>query len=222
MFSMHYDNTTKPSIMESYPNLRSTRDALHFALPYIHGKVLDAGGGSAAKYRSLILSRASTYVCLDARPGGFTDIVGDVMSMPFEGESFDSVICNQVLEHVPKPKKVIIESVRVLKRSGHFVCTAPFLEPNHADPGDYFRYTKQGLEELCVECGLSIIHAQPYGGIFSVIYSFVKFKWFNPYNKLSSLRKRISRWLGYVFLNLDSLTPPGIVYSDVLIIAKKK
>ncbi len=144
------------------------------------------------------------------------------MEMPFEENSFDTVVCNQVLEHVPDPKKVITESCRVLRPNGHFVCTAPFLEPNHADPGDYFRYTQQGLESLCVECGFEVVHAQPYGGVFSVVSSLIRFKWFNPYTKLSRIQKSISRILSRIFLGLDSLVVPGIIYSDVLIIARKK
>ena len=217
-----FANMTKSSPMNTSPNIGSTREALQYAAPYIRGKVLDAGGGSTAKYRSLILSHASEYVCLDGRAGGFTDVVGDVMDMPFQEGAFDTVVCNQVLEHVPQPKKVIAESYRVLKPGGHLICTVPFLEASHADPGDYFRYTFQGLETLCREAGFEITHIQPYGGLFSVLYSFIKFSWFSPYRKLSLTEKRLSRWLGNIFGFLDRFSNSKIIYSDVLIIAHKK
>ena len=208
--------------MKQATKIRSTREALIFSMPYVKGKVLDAGGGSVAKYRSLILSNASEYVCLDGQAGGYTDVVGDVLNMPFEDESFDTVVCNQVLEHVPGPFKLIEEAWRVLKPGNYFICTAPFLEPVHADPGDYFRYTQQGLEEICKKQGFSIVHSQTYGGFFTVMYSFLRFTWFSPYKKLSRNQKRISRFFGRIFVFLDRFTPPGIIYSDVLIIAKKK
>jgi SAM-dependent methyltransferase len=208
--------------MKPQLKIQTTRDAVRFSLPYIKGKVLDAGGGTRAKYRSLILSNASEYVNLDGQPGGFTDVVGDVMKMPFDGSSFDTVVCNQVLEHIPRPADVIAEASRVLKPGGYFVCTAPFLEPNHADPGDYFRYTQQGLESLCEASDFSIVHTQSYGGVFLVLYSFIRFKWFNPYTKLSRTSKSISRILNSLFSFLDAYIHPGIIYSDVLIIAQKK
>ncbi len=203
-------------------NIRTTRDAVHHALPFIQGKVLDAGGGPTAKYRSIIQTKAKEYICLDAQAGGYVDVVGDVLNMPFQNDEFDTVVCNQVLEHVPGPVKLIHETWRVLKPGGHLICTAPFLEPVHADPGDYFRYTKQGMEALCVEQGFTIIEARPYGGFFSVMYSFIRFSWFNPYKKSSKNQRRVSRALEKVAAFLDKFTPPGIIYSDTLIIAQKK
>ena len=45
----------------------------------------------------------STYVC-------------DLASIPVEDERFDAVVFNQVLEHLPEPKRVLAELNRVLKK----------------------------------------------------------------------------------------------------------
>lgn len=204
------------------PHLSNTRAAVQHALPFVSGKVLDAGGGPAAKYRSLLQTKASGYICLDAQAGGHVDVVGDVLHMPFEDETFNTVVCNQVLEHVPQPRVLIAEAHRVLLSGGYFICTAPFLEPVHADPGDFFRYTTQGLKALCEDQGFRVVEAHPYGGVFSVLFSFIKFRWFSPYHKPSRIRRRVSTAIGRIFSALDSFVQPKIIYSDVLVIAQKK
>lgn len=47
----------------------------------------------------------------------------DVQSIPFEGETFDSVIANHMLYHVPDRPKALSEIKRVLKSDGHFFAT---------------------------------------------------------------------------------------------------
>jgi SAM-dependent methyltransferase len=80
------------------------------------------------------------------------DIVGDVMRMPFENDSWDSVFCLAVLEHVPRPWDAINEIYRVLKPGGTAFLYVPFLSPYHAMPGyygDYFRITDDGIRSMC-------------------------------------------------------------------------
>ncbi len=52
---------------------------------------------------------------------------GSGSKMPFEDETFASVISNSVLEHIPDLMPVLEETARVLKRGGWFV----FCVPNH-------------------------------------------------------------------------------------------
>lgn len=192
------------------------------AIPFITGRVLDAGGGIDAKYKSIIISKAEEYICFDIKSGGNVDIVGDVLNMPFQEEDFDTVICNQVLEHVPEPEKLIAESYRVLKSGGHFILTAPFLSPIHADLGDFFRYTKEGLEFMFKKYNFDVIKAQPYGGLFSVIYSFIKFTLFNPYKPSIKNKRRTARYIEKFFIWLDTFhQTPQKIYSNCLIIGQK-
>ncbi|MGB3242971.1 MAG: class I SAM-dependent methyltransferase [Sulfitobacter sp.] len=47
----------------------------------------------------------------------------DVMSLPYEDQSFDVVMAAHVLEHLPDPQRALAEMVRVLKPSGMvFLC----------------------------------------------------------------------------------------------------
>lgn len=46
----------------------------------------------------------------------------------FDGKIFDRAICSEVLEHVPQPQKVLINTYKVLKSGGLFVVSVPYRE----------------------------------------------------------------------------------------------
>jgi SAM-dependent methyltransferase len=52
----------------------------------------------------------------------------DVMDISLPDESFDTVICNHVLEHVLDPKKALSEIKRVLKTKGYLILQTPYSE----------------------------------------------------------------------------------------------
>jgi len=62
----------------------------------------------------------------------------DAQSIPFEEETFDAVIANHMLYHVPDKAKAIAEIKRVLKTGGHFFATT--VGDNHMkEITDWFR-----------------------------------------------------------------------------------
>ena len=138
-----------------------TRQMLLRHLNYIKGLTLDAGAG-AQKYRHIISKSCDKYIALDAFTR--TDVRGDVMALPFKDDIFDTVICNQVIEHIPRPWQAVREIYRVLRQGGHLLLSAPFLYPYHPEPYDYFRYTREGLRILLEEAGFRILEINPMGG----------------------------------------------------------
>jgi len=50
---------------------------------------------------------------------------GDVCTLALPGDSFDAIIMNHVIEHLPDPGKVLAECHRLLKRGGTLVLTTP-------------------------------------------------------------------------------------------------
>lgn len=76
------------------------------------------------------------------------DIVANGARLPFLDDTFDLVISQAVLEHVPNPREVVVEMIRVLKPGGRMYVEIPFLQGFHADPHDYQRYTLSGLDVL--------------------------------------------------------------------------
>ena len=81
----------------------------------------------------------------------------DVQAMTFDDNSFDGVICMEVLEHVSDPFQAARELVRVVRPGGLLLVTVPFLAPYHGKSGqtashktypDNWRFTHTGLELL--------------------------------------------------------------------------
>lgn len=52
-------------------------------------------------------------------------ICGDVQYLPFKPGIFDSVLCSEVLEHLPNPELCIHEVCRTMKKGGTAVFTTP-------------------------------------------------------------------------------------------------
>lgn len=67
----------------------------------------------------------------------------------FRSGSFKYVIADQVLEHVMRPWVAVEEVRRVLRKGGLAILTSCMIHPIHKIPGDYWRFTPNGLEVLC-------------------------------------------------------------------------
>ena len=88
------------------------------------------------------------YVNLDLIPMPGVDIAADAAQLPFPSEQFQRVECDAVLEHVRDPGRVVGELCRVLAPGGYLHLVTPFCHPFHEYPGDYHRFTPDGLRQL--------------------------------------------------------------------------
>ena len=107
------------------------------------GLTLDIGAQNGP-YAALFPNR----VGLDIRHGTGVQIIGDAQALGIAADTFEMILCTEVLEHLPEPQKAIDEMFRVLKPGGTLLLTTRFLFPIHDAPHDYFRYTKYGLRYL--------------------------------------------------------------------------
>ena len=53
------------------------------------------------------------------------DVKADICALPFEDDSFDIILCNHVLEHIPDDHKAMTELYRVMKPGGWGVFQIP-------------------------------------------------------------------------------------------------
>jgi ubiquinone/menaquinone biosynthesis C-methylase UbiE len=65
------------------------------------------------------------------------DLVSDITSIPAPDDSFDAILCSEVLEHVPEPTHALDEFTRLLKPGGVLILTAPFASNVHMAPYHY-------------------------------------------------------------------------------------
>lgn len=90
------------------------------------------------------------------------DIIADGSCLPFKHGTVTGIMIRGVLEHISVPQVVINEIHRSLKDNGRVYVEVPFMQGVHADPGDYQRYTLDGLERLC--CSFNKIESGICGG----------------------------------------------------------
>jgi len=125
----------------------------------IKGKTLDVGCGTKP-YEKFFAS--SEYVGLEIETTlnkelKKADFFYDGNTFPFGNSEFDSVVCNQVLEHVFNPDDFLSEINRVLKPGGKLLLTVPFVWDEHEQPYDYARYSSFGLKSLIEKNGFTLL-----------------------------------------------------------------
>lgn len=157
---------------------------------HIAGRVLDVGCGSKP-YRGLFV--CDEYVGLEIESPQnaeqkSADVFYDGKTIPFPEASFDSVLLNQVLEHIFEPQAFMLEIYRVLKPRGVLLLTVPFVWDEHEQPFDYARYSSFGVSDLIRKSGFQVIEQRKSVDDIRVIFQLL-----NCY-----LHKRVARWNPYL------------------------
>jgi SAM-dependent methyltransferase len=141
----------------------------------INGKTLDVGCGQKP-YRELFESSEYIGLELDSpenRANKRADYFYDGLLFPFRDEEFDSIITNQVLEHVFKPTEFLAEINRVLKQQGTLLLTVPFVWDEHEQPFDYARYSSFGISDLLKKSGFEILEQKKSMSDIRVIFQLI-------------------------------------------------
>lgn len=78
---------------------------------------------------------------------------GAAEQLPFKDETFSLVISQETLEHVRDPFRAVTETFRVLKPGGRFYCQVPFVIGYHPGPTDFWRFSREGIQEMVEQAG---------------------------------------------------------------------
>lgn len=197
---------------------------------HLNGNLLDVGCGT--KPYQTICDNVSEYIGLEIDDEGnrqhkFADVFYDGKTIPFDDKTFDSILSNQVFEHVFNPNEFLKEINRVTKMEGVFLMTVPFVWDEHEQPYDYARYSSFGLKYILGENGFEVIeHRKSNNGlevIFQLINDYIykttltKSKYFNLLIMLFLMAP--INILGFVLSKI--LPRNNDLYLDNIVLARK-
>ena len=131
-----------------------------FALPYCRGAtVLDAGCGVGYGTAHLaqvaqrvvgvdVSDEAISYAREHYAPPNVEFLVADVLELPFDERSFDTVCSFEIVEHVPDAERFVAELARVLQPGGRLVLSTPRADDPTVRPDNPFHEHEFDADEL--------------------------------------------------------------------------
>ncbi len=181
-YSCDYDSRAYQSLipLQRYWNRKRYRIISDFIKD--HRKILDIGCGSSKIIQSL---PAAVALDINLRKLRYLKssnpllIRGDLNYLPFKDNIFSTIICSEVIEHIPKTEKIFLELVRVLKEDGELIIGTPdystltwrFIEwwyykifPLGYVEQHISHYTRVELDDLFKKFGFKIIDYKYIGG----------------------------------------------------------
>ncbi|KYJ86924.1 class I SAM-dependent methyltransferase [Sulfurovum riftiae] len=181
--------------------------------PSLNGKLLDVGCGTKP-YKKLC--DVEEYIGLEIDDGGerehkYADVFYDGEKIPFEDKYFDSVMSNQVFEHVFNPNQFLKEINRVVKLEGFFLLSVPFVWDEHEQPYDYARYSSFGLKYILSENGFEVSEYRKSNNGLEVIFQLL-----NDYIYKTTLTQSIYINLLIMLIVMAPINLIGMVLSKIL------
>jgi SAM-dependent methyltransferase len=125
------------------------------AKQYAQGSLVDIGCGTKP-YETVFSGYVTDYFGVDwegaseVHYGAATkaDLYADCTNTGLISESFDTLLSTQVMEHIYDTHAYLRECYRLLKKGGVGIFSVPFVWETHAEPFDYYRFTRYSLEAL--------------------------------------------------------------------------
>ena len=206
----------KPSLTDTdYLVLRGLWDCvskLRTALVRKGHRILDFGCGSMP-FRLDFEGAGCEYVGADFGPGHDLQI-SDEGCLPPDLPSFDGLVSFQVLEHVRDLDRYFAEANRALLPNGWIILSTHGTWLYHPHPGDYRRWTRQGLWHDIKSRGFHVVDIHPVLGplAWTTVLRLTGYAW--ALRKIPIVGGALSKCLGFT-MNVravieDYVTPPTL------------
>jgi 2-polyprenyl-3-methyl-5-hydroxy-6-metoxy-1,4-benzoquinol methylase len=101
--------------------------------------------------------------------------------LPFPDAYFDAVVAKDILEHLQKPWRTVVEIKRVT-RPGGIILASVICERGHRTWGDYTHvrgFTMQSVRQMFIDAGLEVLGVWRMGGV--PLTSRLNLIWLVPY-----------------------------------------
>jgi len=132
-------------------------------------------GCDKSPYRAVLEHAGFEVKTLDVTPDSGADYVGTAERTGLADESFDLVLCTQVLEHCDEPWTAMDEIHRILRPGGRVIFSVPHVWFYHPHPSDHWRFTQEGVVKLCRRAGLTPVSLLAQGGSLTTAAQVVNF-----------------------------------------------
>jgi SAM-dependent methyltransferase len=228
------DKEFNPSLFHPYYFIRKgLLRSIQDHAGHLKGRLMDFGCGSKP-YKSLF--NVEEYLGVDFVNEGHPhdneqiDVYYDGVRLPFDDNTFDSVLCSEVFEHIFNLPEIIDELNRVLKKDGKILITCPFLWKEHELPHDFARYTLFALENMLQKRGFKVIVKSKSGHFIEVIYQLMTLFFYDTfYPKVARIpiAREIFKFIFMFGINLSGRIASAILpkrnqlyFNNVIVAAK--
>jgi ubiquinone/menaquinone biosynthesis C-methylase UbiE len=187
ILSADYDHRAFDSVIPLQRYWQRARHRIVLDFAGRGGRILDVGCGSSRILRDLpgavgvdVLLRKLRFM----RPKHPEVVQASVFALPFADAAFDTVICSEVIEHIPDDPKVLGELTRVLAPGGTLVLGTPDYGRwlwhviewayGHVAPGAYAHehithFDRSGLQARLRALGYALLDCQYVGACEMII-----------------------------------------------------
>lgn len=119
------------------------------------------------------------------------DIYSPIDKIPLESESIDIILCTEVFEHIPEPIAAMNEFVRLCKKGGKILITAPFTSGIHQEPHHFYSgFSPFFYKYLKEKFNLKIIKFKSQGDSYLLYYQEFSRMW-HYVRDIDHIRKKL-------------------------------
>ncbi len=206
------------------------RDLKYAIKKYSKGNLIDIGCGNKP-YEKEFEGLIDKYVGCDIIQSNLNkvDVLCSANNIPLQGESFQTVISTQTIEHVEDHQGLVNEAYRLLEKNGYFILSGPLYWPLHEEPYDFFRFTRYGFKYILEKAGFEVVEILSNGGVWAtagqaIIHAIQNSNSKNFFGRIMLsmyYRFKLIYLLNYIFGWLDGKKENSINPMNYVIIAKK-